>query len=224
MRASWVFLLGFVAHIGAGVASCPVGETAYLGPESGYVRDSASGQCVRQCEAGMTRLVTSNGYRFDLFAEKRTTPSINIRYGDTVCYADLHPGNVSGTLNIRHGTQEYHADLTRHELCPLSYTLSYDCGDGATGTPPDDITIEYGALFTSPRHAGTCHRTGYYLSGWKIGSEFKQLGSYYNYTYDQDVTMVAQWSAIEYVAPYFCNYCDEDSYSVGTAKVALPLL
>ena len=183
---------------------CPDGTTAYLGPESNLYRN-ANGDCVELCGAGITSLNTSNGYRFDLFATKNTTPAINVRHGDTVCYADLIPGVSDGTLNVNYNDTTYHANPNSGQLCSASYTLSYSCGNGATGTPPESQTVWYKLSYTGPYSAGTCNKPGYFFSGWKIDSTSISKGGSYSYTYTSDKTMVAQWLANEYGGAYICD-------------------
>ncbi|MDW2958275.1 MAG: hypothetical protein R8M37_00460, partial [Alphaproteobacteria bacterium] len=161
-------------------ATCPDGYTAYLGPATNLVRN-ANGGCSELCGAGITSLNTSNGYRFDLFVSKNTTPAINVGFGGTTCYADLLSGGATGSLNVKYDGATYHANISTGELCPLTYTLSYSCGDGATGMPPDSIEVAYGDLYTAPYDSGTCYRAGYYISGWKIDSNSLKNGGYYNY-------------------------------------------
>ncbi|MBR3930312.1 MAG: hypothetical protein IKJ62_01895 [Alphaproteobacteria bacterium] len=96
---SYKFLLLFILVPMSVHAACPDGFTAYLGPESNRYRN-ANGDCVELCGAGITSLNTSNGYRFDLFATRNTTPAINVKHGDTVCYIDLISGQSDGTLNV----------------------------------------------------------------------------------------------------------------------------
>ena len=91
----YIFFIPYVVY-----ATCPDGYVEYRGPASGYVRN-VNGECSALCGAGVTSLNTSNGYKFDLFVSKNTTPAINIKIGDTVCYADLVAGASSGTLNIK---------------------------------------------------------------------------------------------------------------------------
>ena len=198
-------LLLFVLPID-GYAACPDGYTEYLGPATNLVRN-ANGECSQLCGAGITSLQISNGYWFDLFATKNTTPAINVKHNDIVCYADLLTGAADGTLNIKVNDTTYHANVGISELCPTTYTLSYSCGDGAMGTPPDSIDVAYGDLYVAPYDSGTCRKDGYYISGWKIDSTSLSYGYYYNYKYKTDKTMVAQWAANSYGAPYFCNYC-----------------
>ena len=183
---------------------CPDGFTAYLGPESNRYRN-ANGDCVELCGAGVTSLNTSNGYRFDLFATRNTTPAINVRHGDTVCYADLILGVSDGTLNVNYNDAIYHANPNSGQLCPTTYTLSYSCGDGATGTPPESREIGWGEMYTPPYDVGTCRKPGYSLSGWKIDSTSISKGNSYSYTYTTDKTMVAQWTANAYGGAYLCN-------------------
>ncbi|MBE6458028.1 MAG: hypothetical protein E7011_04465 [Alphaproteobacteria bacterium] len=183
---------------------CPDGTTAYLGPAVNLVRNF-NGDCVELCGGGMTGLHTSNGYRFDLFATQGTFPAIHIKNGDTVCYADLISGQSDGTLNVSYNDAIYHANPNSGQLCPTTYTLSYSCGDGATGTPPESREMGWGDMYTPPYDVGTCRKPGYSLSGWKIDSTSLTKGQYYSYNYTTDKTMVARWTANTYVAPYLCN-------------------
>ena len=200
LMISGVFLVQTVAF----GATCPDGYTAYLGPASDLVRN-ANGECSQLCGGSMTSLNTSNGYRFDLFASRNTTPAINIEMDGVVCYADLIPGAGTGTLNIKNDSGTYHANISTGELCPVTYNLSYSCGDGATGTPPESIDVAYGDLYTAPYDSGSCKKPGYYISGWKIDTTSLTNGYYYNYIYKTDKTMVAQWAANSYGGAYLCN-------------------
>lgn len=189
------------------LAACPEGYTAYLGPDSNMVRNS-NGECVALCASGVRSLNTSDGGVFDLFAAQNTAHSLNVQYNGAVCYADLKSGAAENTLNIQLGTDVFHTVRATGEICPQKYTLSYSCGDGATGTPPDAVEMAYGDLYTPPYAVGTCRKSGYYLSGWKVDSVSLSTGNYYSYTYNTNKTMVAQWASNSYGAPYICNYCD----------------
>ena len=214
----FVVLCMFVCMPGVLWAACPDGFTEYLGPAGGLVRD-ANGNCSELCGSGISSLNTSNGYKFDLFATKNTTPAIHIKSGDVVCYADLIAGASSDTLNIGIGDTTYHANPDSGNLCPVTYTLSYSCGDGATGTPPESREMSWGDLYTAPYDAGTCVKPGYYLSGWKVDTSSLTVGNYYTYTYATDKTMVAQWSVNSYGAPIVCNYCNKNTTGTSTQYV-----
>jgi uncharacterized repeat protein (TIGR02543 family) len=60
------------------------------------------------CGSGITSIRT-NGYTIPLYAAKSTTPSINIQYNGTTCYADLTTSAVSGTINIVSSGTTYRA-------------------------------------------------------------------------------------------------------------------
>ena len=201
----YIFFIPYVVY-----ATCPDGYTAYLGPESNLVRN-ANGGCSELCGSGITSLNTSNGYKFDLFVFKNTTPAINIKIGDTVCYADLVAGASSGTLNVSMDGTTYHANAEHSLLCPASYTLSYSCGTGATGTPPDSRTVEYGSLVGAGYDYGTCNRVGYYANGWTLDGVTKTAGQYWLYNYSSDKQMVVRWGASTYAAAYVCNNPREPS-------------
>ena len=210
----FVVLCMFVCMPGVLWAACPDGFTEYRGP----VRD-ANGNCSELCAAGISSLNISNGASFDLFAQKNTPHAIHIKSGETICYADLIDGSMSGTLNVKVGNVTYHANPDSGNLCPVTYTLSYSCGDGATGTPPESRDIVWGDLYTAPYDAGTCIKPGYFISGWTIDSTLLTRGIMYNYKYTTDKTMVAQWSVNFYGAPIVCNYCNKNTTGTSTQYV-----
>ena len=84
------------------------------------------------------------------------------------------------------------------------YTLSFDCGEGAIGTPPESIEFLYGEEFSVPYSLGGCIKPGYYLSGLKVGTSDLTRGLSYRLTQDNQ-TIVAQWTANSYIAHYICN-------------------
>ena len=199
-------------------AACPDGFTEYLGPSGGLIRD-INGNCGQLCGAGVTSLKTSNGYSFDLFETKNTDRAISVKVGDTICYADLATGAMSNTLNVKAGDMTYHANPDSGNLCPITYKLSYSCGDGATGTPPETREIGWGDLYNCPDSAESCRKPGYSFNGWKIDSTSLTKGNVYNYKYTADKTMVAQWRANSYGGALFCNYCT-DGINTDTAYVS----
>lgn len=97
----------------SGDGTCPAGYTAVDeydacgGGAVDYLCYIAS--VVRAlCGAGIDKIKTSTGIVVPLYADKYTTPSVHVRYNDTVCYADLEPGNVAGTINIKFNGDVYH--------------------------------------------------------------------------------------------------------------------
>ncbi len=207
----FVVLCMFVCMPGVLWAACPDGFTEYLGPAGGLVRD-ANGNCSELCGSGISSLNISNGASFDLFAQKNTPHALHIKSGETICYADLIDGSMSGTLNVKVGDTTYHANPDSGNLCPVTYTLSYSCGDGATGTPPESRDIGWGDLYNCPDSAESCRKPGYSFNGWAIDSTSLDKGSVYNYKYTTDKTMMARWKANTYGAPIMCNYCADSTY------------
>ena len=207
-----VFYFGgiFIPFMARG--ACPDGYTAYLGPAGGLVRN-ANGECSELCGAGITSLNTSTGYKFDLFASKNTSHAIHVKSGDTVCYADLISGASTGTMNLSLDGVTYHANADSGQVCPVTYNLSYSCGDGATGTPPESREMSWGDLYNCPDSAESCRNPGYSFDGWTIDSTALTKGNVYNYKYTTDKTMTAKWTANSYGVPYICNYCAGGTYA-----------
>ncbi len=69
---------------------------------------TSSNTCKQLCTAGATMLRTNTGINVPLFASKNTTPSINIRIGNNICYVDLISGTAHGVIKVQYNGQTYH--------------------------------------------------------------------------------------------------------------------
>ncbi len=91
--------------------------------------------CDKLCTLGFTKLNTSTGISVPLFADKRTTPSINIGDVNGACHADLAPGRATGAINIMYNGAVYHTVSPTATLqCNAGYYLHndmscYECGN-----------------------------------------------------------------------------------------------
>lgn len=68
---------------------------------SGYGQTD-DGQCLPLCQAGITELHAGN-LVFNIYANKQTTPALNVKYNDTVCYVSLEPGIGTNALHMTDG-------------------------------------------------------------------------------------------------------------------------
>ena len=77
---------------------------------SGFGRTS-NNTCEQLCTAGVTGLYTSTGLRFNLYANKQTSPAIHIMPDgtNTVCYANLAPGVANNAVNVDYNGAVYHS-------------------------------------------------------------------------------------------------------------------
>lgn len=66
------------------------------------------GTCAAICPHGMTELRASDGQAWPLYAEKLTTPALNIKMPDGVCYINFLPGAARDVMNIKSATGTYH--------------------------------------------------------------------------------------------------------------------
>ncbi|MBQ8728773.1 MAG: hypothetical protein IJY77_00590 [Alphaproteobacteria bacterium] len=73
----------------------------------GY-NQTSDNQCGQFCGAGITHLNLGNGVSIPLYSSARTSPAINVKWNDTVCYGSLSSGKATG-LNVKVGTTTYHA-------------------------------------------------------------------------------------------------------------------
>ena len=92
------------------------GEFLYWPNQCGGATQCASGYelinnaCYAVCNSGISHMHTSVGNSFTLFAERVTSPSLNISYNNTVCYVPLSPGQSKNTININYNGQIYHLE------------------------------------------------------------------------------------------------------------------
>lgn len=66
--------------------------------------------CYAICNSGISHMHTSAGNSFTLFAERVTSPSLNISYNNTVCYLPLVSGRASNTIHVKYGDTIYHVE------------------------------------------------------------------------------------------------------------------
>lgn len=181
------------------------GDAIAIPFRDGYAKN-ASGKCMPLCTAGGTKINTSLGAWYPLFAEKNTSPSLFVKLGDSVCYADLVSGSDSG-INVRFNDNVYHTNAFTG--CPASFNLSYDCGDGAiAGAVPDTREIEWGKLFFVDANVSACYRPGYIFNGWSSGGTSYPANKYYQYSAESDTVLKPSWTAASYGIAYTCGLCD----------------
>lgn len=99
--------------------ACPAGTyTTGYGPGADSADDCKVGcsdgfamhdnECRQLCGAGITTLKTSTGVVAALFAEKLTTPALNVRYNNQICYANLVVGGAQNAVNVKYNDIVYH--------------------------------------------------------------------------------------------------------------------
>ena len=75
---------------------------------SGY-NQTADNQCGQFCGAGITHIKLGNGLSIPLYSSARTSPAINVKWNNSICYGSLVTGNASGALNVKVGSTTYHS-------------------------------------------------------------------------------------------------------------------
>ncbi len=99
--------------------ACPAGtHTTGYGPGADSADDCKVGcsdgfavhnnECRQLCGAGITTLKTATGVVAPLFAEKLTTPALNVRYNNQICYANLVVGRAQNAVNVKYNDIVYH--------------------------------------------------------------------------------------------------------------------
>jgi len=84
------------------------------------------------------------------------------------------------------------------------YTVTYSCGDGATGTPPSaDIAVAN--LSFTPSGAGECAKSGSSFAGWAVSNSDDVRTGAFTWEYTENKTFTAQWN--------------ESSFSVTTVEI-----
>ncbi len=113
-----------------------VGDNCLWKCDDGYMISSDGAECAKLCGLGYTKLNTSTGIVVPLYADKRTTPSINIGDVNAACHADLAPGRASGEINVMYNGTVYHTISQKIvSQCEKGYWLNGDgvcdsCGQG----------------------------------------------------------------------------------------------
>lgn len=129
-------------------------------------------------------------------------PSLNVLDDGVICYADAVVGAGSEVNFLNNGTVY---SLHVPTPCPTEYEISYSCGSGATGTPPQVKSIEYGTMLGIGYDYGTCSKTGYYADGWTLDGVVKSAGTYLPFEFIANKTLSVRWSPSTYSAVYICN-------------------
>ena len=84
---------------------------------------------------------------------------------------------------------------------PNVYTVTYDCGSGAIGTPPQSTTVTYDRTFTASGNIG-CSKSDMIFSGWVVlGDKSDNVITAADdiiWNYAEDKTLVAKWVQGEY--------------------------
>ncbi len=78
-----------------------------IGCDDGYAY--YDGQCLPLCGGGISHLHIGNDVSIPLFADRHTTPALNVMFNDQICFINVAIGTESGTLNINHQGTLYHA-------------------------------------------------------------------------------------------------------------------
>lgn len=76
--------------------------------DAGYVHSAFNNICTTLCTAGFTQLKTSSGVTVNVYADKPTTPALNISTSRGTCYVALAPGAQDGAINVQYGGNTYH--------------------------------------------------------------------------------------------------------------------
>ncbi len=93
----------------------------------GYKVNTDGTACDKLCTLGYTTLNTSTGVTVPLYADKRTTPSINIGDVNGACHADLATGRATGAINVMYNGTIYHTiSPTTMLQCDAGYWLDDD--------------------------------------------------------------------------------------------------
>ncbi len=80
-----------------------------------------------------------------------------------------------------------------------TYTVTYACGSGASGTAPSNATATYDSTFTPS--ANTCTKTGYNFAGWTTPNNSgttvtHAAGTGFKWQYTANKTFTAKWTII----------------------------
>ncbi len=97
---------------------------------SGYVQSPDAAVCLQLCTAGITTLRSGNGAITNLYASRRGSPTLNVKYNGVTCYADLIAGTTTSTTKSIHVRYE---NLPYHTYIPIAAPQPYSIQYGAYG-------------------------------------------------------------------------------------------
>ena len=121
--------------------------------------------------------------------------------------------NWEGTwsyINGQYGIADNQITLTA-VWTPITYTVKYSCGTGATGIAPSNQTVKYGNKIHIENGAGNCSKAGHTFSNWTSAGKngtgtanwknWEGTWSYINGQYgiaDNQITLTAAWNTNNY--------------------------
>ena len=128
-----------------------------------------------------------------------------VRTGYTLTGWNTNAGGT-GTHYALSGSYNLTAHVTLYaEWTAIEFTITYDGNSNTSGSAPAD-TVGYGAVVLTTGH-GTLVKTSYTFNGWNTQAD--GLGTHYasaaNYSLLADVTLYAEWSAVNYTITYLDN-------------------
>jgi len=92
-------------------ANCAAGETSdnmcAVLCDAG-LQYTGLGTCAAPCPHGMTAMHLSDGHSWPMYAEKLTTPGLNIKMPAGMCYINFLPGAARGGVNVKSADGTYH--------------------------------------------------------------------------------------------------------------------
>ena len=108
-----------------------------------------------------------------------------------------------GTVQYTTGYESY---WQNHKSCEPGAHVTYQCGSGASGTPPASVDVPVGASFTLA--GNTCVApNGYSFDAWRVSSESsnRPAGSTFTWNLMGDVYITAQYTPNTYNITYSCG-------------------
>jgi len=97
-------------------------------------------------------------------------------------------------LYAKWACQSNYNDNDNDNICTLNqFSIPYDCGTDATGTPPTTTIATYSETFTTSQN--TCNRDGYQFGGWRVSGtdDIKPAGNSFTWKYTTAKTLTAEW-------------------------------
>lgn len=82
-----------------------------------------------------------------------------------------------------------------------TFTVTYACGTGTTGTAPSNGTATYDANFT-PAANSSCAKVGHTFAGWNDGTTDRAAGTAFKWAYSENKTFTAKWTPITFNVAY----------------------
>ena len=154
--------------------------------------------------------ISAASYEMSSFGNGSYTSKSHTFDGTQDLYVRFHCYNTTAiryvdNVSITYGGGTSYSEYVTTCVQVIKYNVTYNIGDGATGTAPTETSKAEGTIFTLASADGIS-KEGYSFAGWLCDNDSKKYGASEEYTMPAaDVTFTAQWNELPKYTVTFNN-------------------